>query len=173
MSLARQGKTVSHEKPAKGIGERIKAIRLGRGYSQRLVAERVGVTFQQIHKYEAGQQHLTVERLLAIAEALGVSPTYLLEGATDSAWPTPQNRLREFRERRAMTQVALAEAVNTTRQNIRLYETGISDMTVDWLIRLGRALHCHPWALVDPDPIPTDRSTEAEPEPPTSGRKSA
>jgi len=143
--------STSHENAAKGIGERIKAIRLARGYSQRQVAEIVGVTFQQIHKYEAGQQQLTVARLISIADALGVPSICILEGADDSPPPARQNRLREFRKARGMTQIGLAQAADTSRQNIRLYETGISDMTVDWLIRLGRALDCHPWALVDPD----------------------
>jgi transcriptional regulator with XRE-family HTH domain len=154
-----RNKPTSHENAAKGIGQRIKAIRLARGYSQRQVAEVVGVTFQQIHKYEAGQQHLTVERLLSIADALGVPSICILEGANDGPSPAPRNRLREFRKARGMTQISLAQAADTSRQNIRLYETGISDMTVDWLIRLGRALDCHPWALVDPDAAPQEASS--------------
>ena len=55
------------------IGRRIRALRLERGWSQTLLAERIGVTFQQVQKYERGTTRIGASRLQHIAEVLGVS----------------------------------------------------------------------------------------------------
>jgi transcriptional regulator with XRE-family HTH domain len=54
------------------VGKRIRAYRLGLGMSQTALAEKVGVTFQQIQKYEKGTNRVGSGRLKRIATALGV-----------------------------------------------------------------------------------------------------
>ncbi|MCR5876545.1 helix-turn-helix domain-containing protein [Phenylobacterium sp. J426] len=61
------------------IGARIRVRRRALRLSQRRLGERVGVTFQQIQKYESGSQRLSVVRLLAIAGALDCSVGELLD----------------------------------------------------------------------------------------------
>jgi transcriptional regulator with XRE-family HTH domain len=55
------------------IGERIRAFRLLRGMSQEGLAERLGVTFQQVQKYEKGANRISASRLIHAAEVLEVS----------------------------------------------------------------------------------------------------
>ena len=55
------------------IGLKIKQLRQQVGLSQEKLAEMVGVTFQQIQKYENGQTTLNVLKLQQIAQALKVS----------------------------------------------------------------------------------------------------
>lgn len=55
------------------IGERIRKFRQDAGLSQESLAELVGVSFQQIQKYESGYTTLNVTKLQKIAEALKVS----------------------------------------------------------------------------------------------------
>ena len=55
----------------KKIGEKIKQIRKSLGLSQIELAERVGVSFQQIQKYEKGASKISAFRLHQISEALG------------------------------------------------------------------------------------------------------
>lgn len=50
-----------------------------------------------------------------------------------------------------MSLEALAVAANTSNQQVSLLEAGKRRLTVDWLIRLSRALDCHPWELVSSD----------------------
>jgi transcriptional regulator with XRE-family HTH domain len=52
------------------IGKVIRARRAALGVSQEIIGKRVGVTFQQIQKYENGTNGLTVERLFQVVEAL-------------------------------------------------------------------------------------------------------
>jgi transcriptional regulator with XRE-family HTH domain len=61
------------------IGARIRTLRLHHKLSQGKLAEKVGVTFQQIQKYEQGSNQINPTRLLRFANVLGVSagpPTY-------------------------------------------------------------------------------------------------
>lgn len=52
------------------IGLRIRKIRTARGISQMKLAESVGVSFQQIQKYESGVNKVSIEKLKKIAYAL-------------------------------------------------------------------------------------------------------
>lgn len=54
----------------KRIGEKIREIRKKLGISQIELAERVGLSFQQIQKYEKGITRISVARLYQIAKAL-------------------------------------------------------------------------------------------------------
>jgi len=56
------------------LGMKIKLLRQQAGLSQEKLAEMVGVTFQQIQKYENGHSTLNVLKLQQIALALKVSP---------------------------------------------------------------------------------------------------
>lgn len=62
------------------VGERIRVIRTSLGMSQLTLAERVDVSFQQLHKYETGLTRVSASRLVMIARALGVSTATLLPG---------------------------------------------------------------------------------------------
>ncbi len=63
----------------KKIGVRIKEIRKSRGLSQIELAERVGISFQQIQKYEKGVANITISRLQQLSEALGIHITSFFE----------------------------------------------------------------------------------------------
>src|ERR1700687_538572 len=58
------------------IGQRIRARRLELGLSQTELADQIGVTFQQVQKYEKGANRVGGGRLGQIAEALSVPPSY-------------------------------------------------------------------------------------------------
>ena len=76
------------------IGTRVRARRVMLGLTQQQVAELVGITYQQAHKYETGLNRISVGRLHALARALGVEPGYFFEGlgAGGPPRPTPQQR---------------------------------------------------------------------------------
>ena len=59
-------------KTHKEIGAEIKRIRKSFGISQMKLAEKVGVSFQQIQKYERGVNKISVEMIQRIALALGI-----------------------------------------------------------------------------------------------------
>src|SRR5262245_48587095 len=61
------------------LGRRLKSLRVRRGLSQTALGEMLGISFQQIQKYERGAHRIRVSQLGRLAEALGVSPAELLE----------------------------------------------------------------------------------------------
>jgi transcriptional regulator with XRE-family HTH domain len=64
------------------IGARLRVRRRAAGLSQQKLAERLGVTFQQVQKYERGSNRIAGSTLIGIAEALETPASYFLgEGA--------------------------------------------------------------------------------------------
>ena len=62
------------------VGKRIRQRRWLVGMTQQQLAERVGIKFQQIQKYETGANRVSASRLWDIAEALDVSISFFFEG---------------------------------------------------------------------------------------------
>jgi transcriptional regulator with XRE-family HTH domain len=62
------------------VGRTIRALRLSKGISQSTLGERLGVSFQQVQKYENGANRVGAGRLAQIASALDVSLESLLRG---------------------------------------------------------------------------------------------
>ncbi len=60
------------------MGKRLKAKRILAGLSQAEVGKILGVTFQQVQKYETGVNRLPISRLYRLAEALDTPLTYFL-----------------------------------------------------------------------------------------------
>jgi len=65
------------------VGQRIRARRMAKGISQTELGRILGVTFQQVQKYEKGVNRVGAGRLVRVAEALEV-PVSFFFGATDS-----------------------------------------------------------------------------------------
>ena len=61
------------------IGQRLRARRMALGLNQTELGNRVGITFQQVQKYEKGVNALSPDRLLEFAQALDVPYTYFFE----------------------------------------------------------------------------------------------
>lgn len=58
------------------IGARVKLARKLMGLNQQQLGDAAGITFQQIQKYERGQNRISASRLLQIAKALNKPITY-------------------------------------------------------------------------------------------------
>ena len=66
------------------------------GLTQQQVAELVGITYQQAHKYETGANRVSAGRLHQLARALGVEPGYFYEGLGSGERPRPTARQRQM-----------------------------------------------------------------------------
>jgi transcriptional regulator with XRE-family HTH domain len=62
------------------VGARLRERRIILGMNQQQLAKLIGVTYQQLHKYETGQNFLSAGRLWALAGALGVGMNYFFHG---------------------------------------------------------------------------------------------
>jgi len=62
------------------VGQRIRERRIMLGLSQQQMADLIGVTYQQAHKYERGINRISAGRLYEISQVLGVPVSYFYEG---------------------------------------------------------------------------------------------
>jgi transcriptional regulator with XRE-family HTH domain len=65
------------------VGARIRERRIMLGLTQQQLAEMIGVTYQQAHKYERGINRVSAGRLYEIARVLNAPITYFYEGVGD------------------------------------------------------------------------------------------
>ena len=63
------------------VGSRVRLRRMMLGMSQEKLGEHLGITFQQIQKYEKGTNRIGASRLQAIARVLSVPPAFFFEDA--------------------------------------------------------------------------------------------
>ncbi|MBO0662805.1 helix-turn-helix domain-containing protein [Jiella sp. MQZ9-1] len=87
------------------IAARIRLARLETGMSQEKLAEALGITFQQVQKYEKGLNRISAGRLREIADTLGREVTWFFEEMpTFEAYPTLSKAdLRMLRNLKALT----------------------------------------------------------------------
>lgn len=91
------------------IGARLRSRRDEMGLLQEAVAAAIGVSRQQIQKYESGLNALSPSRLLVLAEFLGVSPLYFLADITPDLG-------REYRAVAALRRVPARERGRALRE---------------------------------------------------------
>ncbi|MGR3572943.1 helix-turn-helix domain-containing protein [Brevirhabdus sp.] len=77
------------------VGKRVRHRRWMLGMTQQQLAEKVGIKFQQIQKYETGMNRISASRLWDIADTLDVNVAFFFEGldqkdgaAANSALPS-------------------------------------------------------------------------------------
>lgn len=104
----------------KHIGGRIRMRRKMLGLTQTVVAQRIGVQFQQLQKYETGMNRVSGSRLCDLAKALGVSPGYFFEGIGE-----------EFRDKQPQT---------ATENNMISYMRAMPDGAVSALVDIAAAV---------------------------------
>jgi len=112
------------KRPAKGssdpldkyVGTRIRARRLGVGWSQTKLGEAVGVTFQQVQKYENGANRIGASNLFKASKALGVNVADFYEGMPEGLWKLSARRSKGL----ADPGVLLAHDPKNSREGVEL-----------------------------------------------------
>ena len=68
----------------KQVGQRVRSLRMSKGWSQSALAAVLGVTFQQVQKYENGKNRIAPSRLQVIATHLEVAPGWFFDKPKES-----------------------------------------------------------------------------------------
>ena len=102
------------------VGSRVRFRRMLLGMSQEKLGEKLGLTFQQIQKYEKGINRIGASRLFDLAQVLGVSVQFFYEEAPrrrmarGCSWPgSPRSRPRA----RSSSSCAAATAWSSIRRS--------------------------------------------------------
>ncbi len=88
------------------VGRRLKQRREELGLSQERLADFLGISFQQVQKYERGFNRVGASRLFQIGEALGVPTAFFFEGIE------PQNRGSVNEERDSFDPLSVASLLS-------------------------------------------------------------
>ena len=103
------------------VGGRLRARRKSLGLSQERLAGELGLTFQQVQKYERGANRISASKLWACASALGVPIDFFFVGLEErdaALEASPQERAAH--ERRASFAVGVREAALIAPEIVKL-----------------------------------------------------
>jgi len=76
---------MNSEEDSKGMAQRLKQLRMQKGFSQKEFARVVKLAYAQYNRYERGDNIPNAETLTKLADALNISVDYLLEGEEKDA----------------------------------------------------------------------------------------
>lgn len=65
------------------IGQQLKMLRISNKMSQKALAEQLGITYQQVQKYEMGMNRISVARVWQFCKIFSVTPDFLFENLLD------------------------------------------------------------------------------------------
>ena len=83
----------------KAFGERVKQLRKDKGWTQKQLGNKIGVTYAQLNKYEGGTNAPPLDKLHALASALETTIDYLVTGNLAEHMPIHNTRLiQRFQE---------------------------------------------------------------------------
>ena len=113
----------------KHVGSRVRMRRMMAGMSQERLGEALGLTFQQVQKYEKGTNRIGASRLQQIAQVLQVPVAFFFEDVPR------QERLGELRDAPSTSYVseflASSEGLSLTRAFMRIQEPKLRRRIVD------------------------------------------
>ena len=98
------------------VGSRIRMRRKMMGLSQERLGERLGITFQQIQKYEKGTNRVGASRLQAMSDALEVPVAFFFPESSSSGPAGVQEESATF----MMDFMSTSEGLDLTRAFIRI-----------------------------------------------------
>ena len=107
------------------VGARIRVRRLLIGMNQETLAKALGLTFQQVQKYEGGANRVSASRLAQIADVLGVSISYFFNDLDPAGSPANAKEL-EARER-----MQRPEVIELIRAYYAIPDAGIRHQFLD------------------------------------------
>ncbi|MBB5044612.1 helix-turn-helix domain-containing protein [Shinella fusca] len=117
------------------VGSRVRLRRLMVGMSQEALADRLGVTFQQVQKYEKGTNRISASRLQAISDVFRVPPSFFFQD-DESAGPSTAVG-QETGD--VSTFVSSKEGLDLNRAFLKIEDAGVRKSIIQLATALSRA----------------------------------
>jgi transcriptional regulator with XRE-family HTH domain len=122
----------------KHVGSRVRMRRVLLGMSQEKLGEALGLTFQQVQKYEKGTNRVSASRLQEISKILKVPPSFFFDGA-----PTGELQKSGFAEDTLSSQVvdflSTAEGLQLNRAFTKIHDHKVRKKIVDLVVALANS----------------------------------
>lgn len=120
----------------KHVGARLRERRGILGVTQQQLGAAIGVSFQQIQKYEKGLNRIGAGRLREAARILGVNPGYFYDGSPSESG-ADEALFDSFPEGRAPESVTVAEGLQLQRSFARIQNPRVRKRLVDLVIAIA------------------------------------
>ena len=101
------------------VGRRARERRTLEGMSQTAVAEKLGLTFQQLQKYERGDNRISASRLYELAQLFDVPVSYFFEGIEGGKNASSRDEMVTKRETLELVRAYYAISDPDVREKIR------------------------------------------------------
>ncbi len=110
------------------VGQRLRLRRTLLGLSQETLGEAVGITFQQLQKYERGANRISASRLFNLSQVLGVPVTFFFDDLPSSQSALVPDEPSETQEFESM---ARRETLELVRAYYRIPEDAVRRRTFE------------------------------------------
>jgi transcriptional regulator with XRE-family HTH domain len=137
------------------VGSRVRMQRVLMKMSQEKLGEALGLTFQQVQKYEKGTNRIGASRLQQISKTLSVPPSFFFEGAPALAGEDPSGFAEDTTSQYVVDFLSTTEGLALNRAFARIKDPKVRKRVVDLVA-----------ALAEPDAAPAvdDRDKAAAPD---------
>ncbi|NDW04589.1 helix-turn-helix domain-containing protein [Jiella pacifica] len=112
------------------VGSRVRLRRTMLGMSQEKLGEALGITFQQVQKYEKGSNRIGASRLQHISDVLTVPVSYFFEDAPSSA-AAPRSGMEESGSDYVVDFLSTAEGLQLNRAFVRIADPKVRKRVID------------------------------------------
>ena len=125
------------------VGTRVRMRRMLLKMSQEKLGEALGLTFQQIQKYEKGLNRIGASRLQQISKTLNVPPSFFFEGAPTGVGPAavenPMGFAEEGQSQYVIDFMSTAEGLHLNRSFARIRNPKVRRRLVELIASLAEA----------------------------------
>jgi transcriptional regulator with XRE-family HTH domain len=118
------------------VGSRVRMRRILLGMSQEKLGDALGLTFQQIQKYEKGTNRIGASRLQQISTTLNVPPAFFFEGA-DAAGSSELAIGEETSSSYVLDFIATTEGLNLNKAFARIQDSKVRKRIIDLVASLA------------------------------------
>jgi transcriptional regulator with XRE-family HTH domain len=118
------------------VGARVRMRRITLGMSQEKLGDALGVTFQQVQKYEKGSNRISASRLENISRVLDVQPSFFFEGLARGQQSAP-GFAEDAQSRSPMDFLSTAEGLHLNKAFARIADAKLRRCIVELVVALA------------------------------------
>ncbi len=119
------------------VGSRVRMQRVLMKMSQEKLGEALGLTFQQVQKYEKGTNRIGASRLQQISKTLNVPPSFFFEGAPTADGAPPLGFAEDSPSNYVVDFLSTAEGVHLNRAFAKIRDPKVRKRVIDLVTALA------------------------------------
>lgn len=123
----------------KHVGSRVRMRRVLLGFTQEKLGTALGITFQQVQKYEKGTNRIGASRLQEISKTLQVPPSFFFEGLPATAMPEGAGFAEAGTAKSVTDFVITAEGLQLNKAFTQIKDPKVRRRIIDLVIALASA----------------------------------